>query len=248
MSKKSKGFTLIELLVVISIIALLMSILMPALAKTQEMAKSVICQSQLKQWCIVFEMYTEANKNLFPEELGLTGEYLKNYYKDDQLLLCPSAKKPYTEGARNPFGAHFFYEGLASYGHNSWITSKPAASGTDVDDGSWLWKTTIIKRGGEVPMVFDCAGWQNACPHHYDQPPLYDGHMEYDTNASEMRYVCLNRHMQSVNMAFVDMSVRRVWLKELWNLRWHRQWWDKEDYPEPDWNIGNGWMKRMREP
>jgi len=248
MYKKSKAFTLIELLVVIAIIALLVSIMMPALSKVNKLARSVVCQAQLRQWCIVFTMYTEANNDKFPAALGLTPEYLREYYKEEELLLCPSAKKPYTEGARNPFGAHFYYDGLASYGHNSWITSEPAASGTDVDEGTWLWKQTTIQRAGEVPLVFDCAGWQNACPHHYDLPPEYDGHMEYDTNAHEMRYVCLNRHMQSVNMAFVDMSVRRVWLKELWNLRWHRQWWDKENEPEPDWNYGNGWMSSMREP
>jgi len=45
---KRRGFTLIELLVVISIIALLMAILMPALARVRNQAKTVICQNRSK--------------------------------------------------------------------------------------------------------------------------------------------------------------------------------------------------------
>ena len=49
---KNEGFTLIELLVVISIIAVLLSILMPALNKAKNMARMVICSNNLHQIAI----------------------------------------------------------------------------------------------------------------------------------------------------------------------------------------------------
>ncbi len=61
MTHSKKGFTLIELLVVIAIIALLMSILAPALTKVREQAKNALCMSRLHQWGAIFNMYAEDN-------------------------------------------------------------------------------------------------------------------------------------------------------------------------------------------
>ncbi|MBI9019342.1 MAG: type II secretion system protein [Phycisphaerae bacterium] len=60
-TKKHKGFTLIELLVVISIIALLVSILMPALSKARQLAYSVSCLSNTKQLSTAWFMYQDDN-------------------------------------------------------------------------------------------------------------------------------------------------------------------------------------------
>ncbi len=60
---REKGFTLIELLVVISIIALLLSILMPALTKVKNQARGVVCKSNLKQLSVALESYTACNDN-----------------------------------------------------------------------------------------------------------------------------------------------------------------------------------------
>ena len=59
--KKNKGFTLVELLVVISIIALLMAILIPALSKARRTAKRVICIGNLKQMALGWMLYAENN-------------------------------------------------------------------------------------------------------------------------------------------------------------------------------------------
>jgi prepilin-type N-terminal cleavage/methylation domain-containing protein/prepilin-type processing-associated H-X9-DG protein len=62
------GFTLVELLVVIGIIAIIMSILLPALSKARQAAQEAQCMSNLRQFGIGFQIYCDANHGFMPND------------------------------------------------------------------------------------------------------------------------------------------------------------------------------------
>lgn len=67
------GFTLVELLVVIAIIAILSTLLLPALAKAKERARGIICLNNTKQLSLATVIYTDDHDGRLPYNLGLTG-------------------------------------------------------------------------------------------------------------------------------------------------------------------------------
>ena len=77
--KKRGGFTLIELLVVISIVAILISILLPALAKAVQVADMVVCASNERQLLLGLREYVQADEDQFPLN-GILFPHPANYY------------------------------------------------------------------------------------------------------------------------------------------------------------------------
>src|SRR5688572_4854916 len=79
---KRKGFTLVELLVVIGIIAVLISILLPTLARTRAAAARTVCATQMRELVTAAHMYANENRGYLPEYRGYDKDVSKTVVID----------------------------------------------------------------------------------------------------------------------------------------------------------------------
>ena len=247
--RSKRAFTLIELLVVIAIIALLMAILMPALARVRKQAKNVICRANLKQWGLVWAMYTEDNSGKFPGYLANDWMFqLVQYYSDtEDLLYCPMTTRTMEEGAPPRYAIiGTFADPRGSYALNEWIyDSQDTGGGRSLED---YWRKLGHRGLNNVTIMGDGAWRADGQPYPEDEPPSYEGEQRVGvgTAGSEMRIFCIDRHQDGINMLFMDWTVRDVGLKELWTLKWHRNFNVNGPWTRAGGVIQSDWPQWMR--
>jgi len=231
-SKRRGGFTLIELLVVIAIIVLLMAILIPVLGKARNQARAVRCMAQLHNWGLYFDTMAatyngrlvDAARSDLPRCCTQGFAYFIDRTKDKRELFCPAVfRRPSTlasargaVAAADAYGA--WYCGThpwrsGSYGINGYSPANPLNyfEPQAQQPGLRLW----TKGAARQPVMLDSA-WALGYPIESAGPPS-----RADTADRQNWPFCINRHNGSVNCLFMDWSVRKVGLKELWTLKWH---------------------------
>ena len=173
-------------------------------------------------------------------------------YRTNEMLLCPTASKVRDDGEGRTFAAwrwtYTFSDSTkimtGSYGW-SWYVG--LAVGLDPAECDFNWSTVDVKGAACIPFVFDCTWPYFGVVDPYDfglgPPPQCE---DSDDRNTESREICINRHDGGINMCFLDSSVRKVGLKELWTLKWARCYdtasrWTKAGGVQPE-----DWPKWMR--
>ncbi len=187
--KLNPGFTLVELLVVISIIAMLLAVLMPALSKVREQGRTVVCATNLKNYGPALYMYTQENNGKCP-----TRSYWLYSEKNLAEITGGTAAGGWVDGSK------YHYRCLWHYG------------GSVMPDGQ-MWRYMKDKNVHMCPTFknFAMAGGLNSCPNKSNHKTSKGGgSMSFSPNFSYAMNVSLAINWNNRTDVYSTMNIASV--------------------------------------
>jgi len=183
------GFTLIELLVVIAVIALLASLLLPALTKAREMGRRIKCVSNLRNINLAFMLYVQDWDGYFmyhnpPSWYDLyTGsfanDYLKiNYREKGSVLDCPSGTRGWHNPDKDGYNMDYGYNYTLDGRNESTLMGYESRIVTFCDAGRYILTTSAGGYAWNRPEVDRGVQW---CHNDGANFVFFDGHVEWAT-------------------------------------------------------------------
>ncbi len=204
-TRNARGFTLVELLVVIGIIAILMSMLMPALSRAKQKGNKIACVNNVRQLGLSAALYAGDYDSEFPRRLHMTNAWmfaLKSYYGNSSRTNNSTSKEGNSKILKCPSDNWLEWRSFLINGWNDYWAATLSKENYD-RVMAWNYEHGMKDSAVKLPSETVLFGEKRRGSYHV--------HMDFGQNqGNDRQEVNQNMHNPGSNFAFVDGSVRSL--------------------------------------